>query len=688
MTGTAGERRVDELPGDDGADDTTTAEAGPPASRRDEPGAGTNPHDAEDRTVQQTSPTIRRTPPPRAPPKPSISPAAGSAPPTVASAGASGPVPSAVPSTEPASPPAVPPTARSAPSPSITEASETEPPEEISDDDLTEDGENGEDDEDDADDDHDPDDDSVEDSITATAPRIDAGSLVEAALSGRRAPRQIPGSVEIRTVEHDELLDETEVRTLPGHVPFTIPATLRASPAPPPHTSSQPPPPPRPAAGRPPDAVRVPGSKPDIPVDLDDHDDDGVTTQARAPGIGSADEPLTRPGVEGVDEPRTRPGVEGAGEPPTRPGVEGVDEPATRPGLEEPETSKRVGTSGYANDEDEDESVTTRGRPAEPYDGDSVTTQAPMVPSEMVEAALKGASPIGDGPIDETEGTTKKARKPAVSSPADGESGSITSQAPGPLTNILRVIASGSTPDRDDELPALDDDEELPGDRTAVMPNAPQKRVVTDGAGASLPPIRPTGGPLTHGPQGSAALRLEPSSESGLRIARASAGSGERASIGPLAADGRNSGIGRTANGAASDNAGTGPNDVRAHAAPELAMFPAQVQPSLHDVDLGKGPRYGLLVAIVAIISVSVPVTLFVWLRYGSDSASVQAAPSEPASEIEKHDPPRAKAVRGKNGIMIAPSASVAPSASASPSASPSARPGSGPRGGPLPGRR
>ncbi|MDB4937249.1 MAG: hypothetical protein JWP87_4221, partial [Labilithrix sp.] len=495
----------------------------------------------------------------------------------------------------------------------------------------------------------------------------------------------------------------------------------RGSPAPP--AAGAPQPAPRPAAGRPPDVVRKPDSKPDIPIDVDlsagtDDDEDGVTTQAPAPHMGSspdlatksivpdtlASATATHPGAtlaarsttsdDGADEPATRPGVEGVDEPPTRPGVEGVEEPPTRPGLEEPETSKRIDAAGYANDaddDDDDESITTRGRPVvEPYDGDSVTTQAPAVPSEVVEAALEGASRIADASDDGTEGTTKKARKPLLSSPADSESGSITSQAPGPLTNILRVIASGSAPELDEPIPNLDD-EELPENRTAVMPNAPLKGVLADVAGSALPPIRPTGGPLTHGPRGAAALRLEPTSESGLRVARASTPSGERASLGPLA-DGRTSGVGRSANALASDGSISAPMDARAaHAPGEMAMFPPKEQPSLHDVDLGKGPRYGLLVGIVALISICVPVTLFVALRHNAETPAVPGVPSEPQSGIEKRDASaRQKAVRGKNGLMVAASASVAPSASASaaPSASPSSKPGTGLRGGPLPGRR
>jgi hypothetical protein len=709
MSGAPGERRADHaLPAVDATDgdDTTTAEAGPPASRRDDPsvppGAGADeaddtgahdPHAHEDRTVQQ------KVDPPLAARKPSglaqRAPASGvakpaSAPPSrppvpVPAAGV--PASAPVPSTEPGAAMSTAPSA-----PAVTRSTETDiEPTDITDeldDDLT-------DDEDE--------DDPVEDSITATAPRISHSNLMDAAQSGHGVPLTIPGSVEIRTVEHDDMLDETEIRTRPGHSPLHIPLTLRGSPAPL-HASSQPPPPPRPAAGRPPS--------------LTPESEGAVRTVARAasprPAAGMpfqpdvVEDPPTRPGVEGAlddaDEPATRPGVEGADEPATRPGVPSTEEPATRPGLGEsptrpgapdPETAERLdiksaidaAANTYANEDDDDESVTTRGRVAEPYEEDeSVTTQAPAVPHSIIEAAIKAPNGILDATLDDgTGGTTQrvKKREAALSSPADGESESITTQAPGPLTNILRVIASGSSPalGSDPALPLLEEDEP-PENRTAVMANAPLKRIISELASASsLPAIRPTGGPMLHGPQGSAAPRLEPSSESGLRVARAAGV--DRASLGALGiADpsARHSGIGRTASALAADGSISAMNG-------DLALFPSQVQPSVHDVDLGKGPRYGLLVAIVAVISVIVPVTLFVVLHHPAEPL-VPSVPAEPASEVQKHDGARVKAVRGKNGQMVAPSATVAasgaPSVAPAPSTSASARPPGGAKGFPF----
>ena len=761
MSGAPAERRVDHalppIDADDG-DDTTTAEAGPPASPRDMPDdpddtGAHDPHDHEDRTVQQ------KVEPPPAARKPS-----GLAQPHVGPASPSSASPTSKPPSRPPAPVPAAGTPVSATSPStqpsgavatapavapVTQTTEIEPTDitDELDDDLSDDGE------------------PLEDSITATAPRISHSNLMEAAQSGHGVPLVIPGSVEIRSVEHDDLLDETEIRTRPGHSPLQIPATLRGAPAPMHPGAAEPPPSqPRPAAGRP------PSISPET-----ENDDDGVTAQSLAPAMGSSsdlitrpaspsaspsaastarspdttpqsrspatqasasgsvsaqraasprpaagmpfqadavDEPPTRPGVEGAvdgaDELATRPGVEGA-DAPTRPGVEGVDEPATRPGLGEsptrpgapdPETAKRLDvkrvdlSNSYANEDDDDEeSITTRAPAAEPYEekDESVTTQAPNVPPSIIEAAIKApGAAVRDATLDDgTDGTTqrvKKDRAAALSSPADGEAESITTQAPGPLTNILRVIASGSSPalGSDPALPLLDEDEP-PENRTAVMVNAPLKRVIAELSSASpLPAIRPTGGPMVHGPQGSAAPRLEPSSESGLRVARAAGG--DRASLGALGiagdahANARSSGVGRSANALASDGSISASMD-HAHMSGEQGIFPGQVQPSLHDVDLGKGPRYGLLVAIVAVISIIVPVTLFVVLRHPAE-ALVPGVPAEPASEIEKHDGVRVKAVRGKNGQMTAPSASVAPSASAAPSAAASTKPG--PKGFPF----
>ena len=88
-------------------------------------------------------------------------------------------------------------------------------------------------------------------------------------------------------------------------------------------------------------------------------------------------------------------------------------------------------------------------------------------------------------------------------------------------------------------------------------------------------------------------------------------------------------------------------------------------------------------------ISIIVPVTLFVVLRHGTEPAVAQDPPSEPVSEIVKPSAARGKATRGKNGLTIVPSASGYAAPSAAPSAVPSSSAGGkpGPKG-PLPGKR
>ena len=178
------------------------------------------------------------------------------------------------------------------------------------------------------------------------------------------------------------------------------------------------------------------GSVPDIGAPL------LAPSTGSAPSAASAaivDEPPTRPGIAEAEEPLTRPGLGAEEDPPTRPGLEAAGEPATRPGLADPPTGKverKPESAGYANDQDDEESVTSRGPLAEPYVDDSVTTQAPNVPLELINAAIKAAeaAAVEDGSLDDSSAdTTKKVRRPKLAStvPADEEAESITTQAPG-----------------------------------------------------------------------------------------------------------------------------------------------------------------------------------------------------------------------------------------------------------------
>lgn len=531
---------------------------------------------------------------------------------------------------------------------------------------------------------------AIDDSITTMAPRVDAMALLEMARAERASPVAIPGSVEIRTVEDDELLDETEVRTRPGHTGLGVAAALLPDDAPLRGLSGQPSPPPRPAAGRPPSAAALGAA----PFEGHAADDDGVTTQAVAPRTGSAPNLVAglAPAIvaDAAEEPRTRPGVEEADELATRPGLEGVAEPLTRPGVGEPETKPGLGDSptasalhgvkpstagddSYANEDDDEESVTARERAVEPYDGDSVTTQAPNVPLALIDSVLNASTP--DSFDDTTGGTTQrvKARSLAASSPADGEVESITTQAPGPLTNILRVIASESSPDAGGAANALLDEDEEPENHTEVMANAPLQHIVAETAApAGLPPIRPTGGPLQFGPQGSRAPNAASGSLNGMLVARSGSGTDERGSLGMPAAGGdpRTSGVLRAEGSPRSDAPINGGMDQLGHAATEMAFPHAQgaAQPDLADGHPGVAPRYGLLVGIVAAISVLVPITLFFVLRHNAEPVA-RALPAEAVSDVQTRDGPRGRAVRGRNGVMRPPAtASAAPTGQPVPS--------------------
>jgi len=581
MSGTPGRGRLPDTTLDaDGGDDVTTAEAGPPAAHLRPDGGGKI--DGEDPTLQQKVASPKRPLPPstaRPPPLPSSRP------------GPPSPLPQAVASS-------IPPRTVTGPIASTVPVA-TERLSEIDEVEL------------------DDDDELLEDSITTMAPRVSVSSI---------AGLSIPGSIEIVTVD-DELLDETEVRTLPGNLPIAISCAMRSAM-------------PRPAAGVPASAA-VPSTE---PGELDEGG--GGATQARPPRIPSA-----------------------------------PDELETRPGLAEPEAGagrpRRETRPGHAPLV-EDEIVTTRGLVPEPFadDGDSVTTQAPAFSDAQIAAALAGPRTVGDATIEDvTEGTTKKLRHPreqAVSTQGDGEGESITTQAPAPLTNLLRVIAADGTPENG--VPSVAEDE--PGEnRTEVMANAPLQRVAADlvasaaGAATSLP--TGPGVTIAHGAstgaRDAAAPQLTPSSEGALKGPGAE---GALLAPSPLPASHDAAGA-QEARSSGVPSSGPTPaptSDARPFAETEVA-FPAQ--PSVHDVDLARGPRYGLVVAIVAAVSFVVPVTLFVVLRGRPEELAV-GVPSEAAIELQQHDAtPRGKLDRK---ALAAASASAAAAASASASAAASAR--------------
>ena len=585
MSGTPGRGRLAGAPTDaDGGDDITTAEAGPPVAQRRAGGGGKT--DGDDPTLQQKVAPPKRSPPPttaRPPPLPSSRP---------------GP-PSQLPQSVASS---IPPRTVTGPIASTVPVA-TERTSEIHDVELEED-----------------DDELLEDSITTMAPRVSVSSI---------AGLSVPGSIEILTVD-DELLDETEVRTLPGNLPLAISRALRSAM-------------PRPAAGVPASAL-APARQ---PGELDEAG--GVATQAPPPRVPSA-----------PDELETRPGLAAHEAGPARP------RPAPRPGR-----ASLV----------DDDIVTTRALVPEPFadDGDSVTTQAPAFSDAQIAAAIAGPRNVADATIEDvTEGTTKKVRHPHEQAvpplPGDGEGESITTQAPAPLTNLLRVIAADGTPENG--VPSVAEDE--PGEnRTEVMANAPLQRVAADlvasaAASTASPPTGP-GVTVPHsastGARDASAPQLTASSEGGMK------GPGtEGALLAPSPQHASHGAAGvqevRPSGVPSSVPTPTPRPDERPFAETEAA-FPAQ--PSVHDVDLGRGPRYGLVVAIVAAVSFVVPVTLFVVLRGRPEELAV-GVPSEAATELQQHDAtPRGKFDR-KALAAASASASAAAAASASASAAASAR--------------
>jgi hypothetical protein len=452
----------------------------------------------------------------------------------------------------------------------------------------------------------DPHDDPLEDSVATLAPRVPYVA-VDPALSARGIPIALPGSVEIRTLEQDDEEDPaTEVRARPPDVPREAA--------------------PRPAAGAPPPASALP--RPNADLDEDAELERGGTTERLAPSFGPP--------------PKLGGGVPAAGTPPTR--------------------AAPLDAYAYANDEDDDDDDENTKRQLGTYVDDSVTTQAPAVPLELIEAALNGADADTSATLKKVSSVAspepRKGRAHAPSAPNDGDAESVTSRAPPELTNILRVIASGSMPDIP-RSPAYEEDE-APETRTEVMDSAPLQRIIAEVSGPSqVPPMRPGAPPYATGPRAAVAPQLERSSESGMRLASAG---GERASLGALGigpADPRGSGSIRIAGG--------GSIDPRAYGGDGRLS-----QPSEQVDELGRSPRYGLLVAVVGLVSLIVPITLFVVLRRDPETIAPAVA-AEPASEIETHDPARAKGVR-RNGVLVPVATSSAPTPG---SAGSSPRPGS-----------
>ncbi|AKV00916.1 hypothetical protein AKJ09_07579 [Labilithrix luteola] len=432
----------------------------------------------------------------------------------------------------------------------------------------------------------------TEDDVTATAPR---GNLPPSFLF---VP---PARVEIRDApqREEELLDETEVKTVPGEISAILAAAARA-------------PAPKPAAGS-----RPQPSPPPDPLPAD-QEPDSIT--AMAPKRSEAIAAL----MAGAIEDDTASAIREA-----RTTVGGRPHPAQKAASNAPDAY------------DAEESITTRGPPVD-LDDDSITSLGP--PLARNNPPLAGRI----SPLDRAIALPESERPARM--PGTEDDSVVTAEAPAPLTNMLRVIAS-------DRISKGDEEEEI--SRTSVMSDAPFRRVLDASASASVAAVAPHphhvigGGASMGGLAVAATLHAGlPASDSGLRVAQSpQSGSGERNLAGSLA----------------SSAAAAIPRDAPSGSPSDSFSGSGAREPSLHDVDF-RGPRYGLIVAVVASVSVLVPVTLFFMLHSSpEDTPDVRrAVATQPAADLVKRD----EGVRGRDRSKASPSAS--PSASPPPSPPPS----------------
>jgi hypothetical protein len=364
------------------------------------------------------------------------------------------------------------------------------------------------------------------------------------ALAGVRLPRDVPGTVEIRTME-DDLGDETEVRTQPGMPPM-----------------------------------------------------EGERESTTPSGGYLSLKPLVSLGGEARRQ-QTLPGLA----PPT-----GRGSPDG-----EPRTVRVVRSEVLDDPYDADDSITTRGPPVDIYEEESVTSRAPPLKAPFPE---EDAYDGDDG----TEGTTQKVRRRSGLDEAD----SITARAPGHLTNMLRVIASN-------DPPRLHDDDEVPENHTALMPNAPPQR-----PSSNAPPQRPAASAAPQGP-------VPEGSESRLRAAAAAARA-KLASHGPLGLP------------------DLGPANVNMQGDPMASSLSRSMQDaSLPHLDIARqaelmrGPRYGLLVGVVAAVCLVVPIALFVALNHAPTAAVPRTASERAPDVVSRDEPARQKATKSAKPLPEAP---------------------------------
>jgi hypothetical protein len=257
-----------------------------------------------------------------------------------------------------------------------------------------------------------------------------------------------------------------------------------------------------------------------------------------------------------------------------------------------------------------EESVTSR-EAATSYDDQSITTLAPTSPR---------TARLGD--------SGSNAPAPPKERVDTDEAESVTKRAPGHLTNMLRVIASP------DEIP--------PDNQTEVMPNAPVQR--------SNPAQR---GESAWGARGAPPLERErfEEAESGLQMVIPDGSAAERASVGALIA-GTPAALPMNAPPMMADVQGIDGARVSFPSA-EAFHVASPLQPSPSGQFEGgdpsapvKKPRYGLLVGLVAGLSLTIPLVLYLLLQSASDEI-VRRPVTEVVPDLTKRaDVQRTKATR------------------------------------------
>jgi hypothetical protein len=307
-----------------------------------------------------------------------------------------------------------------------------------------------------------------------------------------------------------------------------------------------------------------------------------------------------------------------------------------------------------------DESVTTPGPVVLGRTDDSVTEQAPLICVAQHAPAALELPPTFDLGAGGRNAAKRTATAPLSGTPRTGEHERVADDPVAePLQNPPAHDGDGDGDDPDgDDAP------------TEIAPFRAARR------GA-----RPMHGVVSARPAVAGALALDElrmtSSDSGLRLARADEPSGANAagvsgivvsspeahyegSQGSSSIAAASTSSGPVLHGWAREAAHGSVASVR-----QPMLEPASASSSVHEHAPGPAdttkPRYGLLVTLVALLSVAIPVGLFFWLQRAAPPVPPRSASELAPDRLERSDPPREKATR--------PVPADVPSASASSSA-------------------